>query len=198
MRSRTSLVVIVVGVLIGTLAFMNRAHTPVPNPDPNHTHADFAVFLSGEKLDFSLAKYMSGLSTDDSTHDEEDEYRHLHLHLHDNNGDVAHRHKAGLSLSDFFTSLPGVRYVGSTFSIDDVTAEVRLFVHGTERAEGGDYVFTDLDQILITDAVEQSEVDHELSLLTDEACLYSRTCPWKGDPPTENCIADPAIPCVQP
>ncbi|MEQ1849803.1 MAG: hypothetical protein ABL890_04395 [Candidatus Peribacteraceae bacterium] len=197
MKSRVSIVMIIVGVLLGTFLFMNRAHTPVPNPDPNHTHADFAVFLGGKKVDFSLAKYMSGLSTDDTTHDEENEYHDEHLHLHDNNGDVLHRHKPALTIGAFFSSLPGVRYEGSTFSIDGVAATVRLFVNGVENKDSANHVFTDVDQILITDATEQTEIDHELSLLTDEACLYSRTCPWKGDPPTENCIADPSIPCLE-
>lgn len=198
MKARTSLILILLGVVIGTLFFMNRAHTPAPNPDPNHTHADFAVFLGGEKIDFSLAKYMSGLSTDDTTHDEEHEHLDPYLHLHDNNGDVIHRHKPELTLSDFFGSLPGISYNGTTFSKDGVQAVVRLFVNGKEHPEGAAYVFTDIDTVLITDTTDEADLTHQFSLMTDEACLYSRTCPWRGDPPTENCVADPEVPCVLP
>ena len=70
-----------------------------PNPDPNHTHADFAIWIEGMQLDFAEDKYMSGLSTDDATHDEESEVHHKYFHLHDNIGHVA-------------TLLPGLsRYV---------------------------------------------------------------------------------------
>ena len=59
------------------------------------------------------------------------------------------------------------------------------------------YVFADEDKILITTAVDDTELQKELKLLTDDACLYSQTCPERGEPPTENCIADPAVPCIE-
>lgn len=169
------------------------------NPDPNHTHADFAVYIRGEKVDFSGDKYMSGLSTDDSTHDEEDEYHHQHLHLHDNLGDVIHRHKPGLTLGEFFGSLD--KETRDDCFMDECNTpdeQWRMFVNGAEMPMSLDYVFADIDQILLTYGASDEQVQTQLKMMTDEACLFSRTCPQRGDPPAENCIADPAVPCVAP
>ena len=171
------------------------AHTPVANPDPNHTHVDFAVWIDGKQWDFSGKEFMSGTSDEqDPNHTKHDEY----LHLHDGNGQIIHRHKPGLSLGDFIATLPqGFAYKNNVFEIGVNQAHaVRLFVNGIENAQGGSYLFEDEDQLLITNTTDEAELQKELRLLTDDACMYSKTCPWKGEPPTENCIADPDVPCV--
>ncbi len=166
------------------------------NPDANHTHADFAVWFGAERLDFSKPEYMSGLSADETTHDEPGEVHDMHLHLHDGNGDVIHRHKPGLTLGEFFASL------GMTFTTDCFTYEGReacngrMFINGREVPMNPGYVFQDLDHVLLSYDSDDEAVESQLSALSDEACLYSKACPWRGDPPTENCIADPEIPCV--
>lgn len=194
-------------------------HQYAQNPDPNHTHADFAVWIEGEQIDFSGNEYMSGLSTDESTHDEADERHHEYLHLHDNNGHVIHSHKPGQTLGEFFESL------GFVFSKDglNLCAEVPgkegrrrvcedeamhrnwiMIVNGVQKPFFDTaYAFSDMDKILIVlpktdDGDEHPEAWGYWEKMTDDACLYSKTCPWRGDPPTENCIADPAVPCVVP
>ncbi|MDP6561607.1 MAG: hypothetical protein QF793_01650, partial [Candidatus Peribacteraceae bacterium] len=107
-------------VLVLLLAACERQYEP--NPDPNHTHADFAVWVEGEKVEFSDAKYMSGVSWDEGSHDEADEYHHEHLHLHDEVGHVLHRHKPGLTLDAFFESLDysfGSQYTWRMFVTGD-------------------------------------------------------------------------------
>ncbi len=120
------------------------------------------------------------------------------MHLHDGNGQIIHRHKPGLSLGDFIATLPqGFAYKNNVFEIGVNQAHtMRLFVNGIENAQGGSYIFQDEDQLLITNTTDEAELQKELRLLTDDACMYSKTCPWKGEPPTENCIADPDVPCT--
>jgi len=202
MKAKSSIIFILLGVMVGLVVFWNRAHSPVANPDPNHTHADFAVWINGEKWDFSDERYMSGLSTDESTHDEADEAHHQYVHLHDGNGDVLHRHKPGLSFTDFLTSLrwkiigEGCIETDTGQSYCEGSGAVwRLFVNGEEMYSFA-YSFNDTDQILLLYGDPNHLINYEMSNMTDEACLYSKTCPWKGDPPTENCIADPTIPCI--
>ena len=160
------------------------------NPDPNHTHADFAVWVDGQQVDFSGSEYMSGVSYDEHSHDEESEYHHEHLHLHDEIGHVVHRHKPGLTLREFFNSLE--------FVFPEPIERWTMWINGEQFDFNLDYQFQDMDQILLTNSAGSAEVLHQVEQLTDDACLYSRTCPWRGDPPAENCIADPAIPCVVP
>lgn len=203
-------------LLLSSCSFFGD-HKPVPNPDPNHTHADFAVWINGEKLDFSGKKYMSGISTDEESHDEADEYRHKYLHLHDGVGHVIHRHKPGLSLLDFLESLGVI-----VQSLPNESICLTLPQNGTEHCEDDfhyffvytndpydgfarylkdDYIFDDIDHILITNGSETTSEDietmHQQWLqMTDDACLYSKICPWRGEPPAENCISDPEVPCV--
>jgi hypothetical protein len=206
------------------------------NPDPNHTHADFAVWVNGTKLDFSDARYMSEvpkatsfqfhLIPQASAHLGEEEEEHAgqvipgreYLHLHDGNGSVIHRHKPGLTLKDFFASI-GLTLTDTCFTLDDFqfkkldAAWVKDFgrtkklcddgkFHWTMMVNGAQvplkaaYDFADGDKILLSYGSSDTAAAEQYKEMTDEACRYSKTCPWRGVPPTENCIADPTVPCV--
>lgn len=167
----------------------------VSNPDPNHTHADFVVWVNAEMLNFSADELMSGSS---------DTHLHPYLHLHDGVGHVIHRHKQDLTLKEFFDSLQvgfDEKCYGSFAPMADgfICGETpfRMFVNGKEQPFDLGYVFSDTDRILLTNTENDAEVTKELDGLTDDACIYSRTCPWRGEAPKEGCIADPAVPCLE-
>jgi len=198
---------------------------PAKNPDPNHAHADFAVYINNKKLDFSDPKYMESPPRDeapaDSTkeektsllfssalaHEEEEDSADTpaarkYIHLHDGNGHVIHRHKPELTIGDFFASI-GFPMTSECFTLDtdekycnESGKRWQMFVNGTEHTYDPDYIFADLDHILLTYAATAAQLQAELAAMTDDACLYSKTCPERGTPPTENCIADAEIPCV--
>lgn len=176
---------------------------PAVNPDPNHTHADFRVIIDGTEIGFEDDVFMSGAYQEGERTQEA--ALHKFLHLHDGNGHVIHRHKPGLVLQEFFDSIR----VGFTANCIVYQAPVerdmvcsdnpwRMVVNGQERPFSLDYDFADLDQILLSTAATDDLLAAEWEEMTDDACLYSRTCPDRGEPPTENCIADPEVPCVQP
>ncbi len=201
MRKLFFLLVFVIAAGISVTMVM-RAHVPVPNADPNHTHADFAVWVNGAQLDFSAPELMSGSSTD-ANHDNEEGLRKF-LHLHDGIGFVVHRHKPGLTLKDFFDTLQ-VGFTDTCYASFAPLADgqecgetlFRMFVNGIEQKPFDlAYDFADGDKILITNAAADEDVQKQLKSMTDDACKYSKTCPWKGKPPAENCIADPTVPCV--
>ncbi|PIP64998.1 hypothetical protein COW95_04170, partial [Candidatus Peregrinibacteria bacterium CG22_combo_CG10-13_8_21_14_all_49_11] len=203
--------------LFCTLFLVACRHEYADNPDPNHTHADVAVWIEGEKVDFSGDQYMSGLEDD---HDHEHDHLHPHLHLHDGIGHVVHQHRPGLTFGEFLESV-GFSFEGweQVCFVDEHQIKKcwpasggnwRFFVNGKEVMCGPtedclhplfvakDYVFRDMDGLLLL--FNASDTDREAAFreITDDACLYSRTCPWRGDPPAENCIADPTVPCVVP
>lgn len=166
--------------------------SPAVNPDPNHTHADFAVFIDGERIDFSQEKYMS---TDTNP-------KHPYTHVHDGNGNVMHRHKPGITIGDFFSSL-SITLTPDCFTLD--TSEQycngegkswKMFVNGQEIPLNPAFEFQDLDQILLTYGIGNTQ--KQLKQLSDDACRYSQTCPERGTPPKENCVSDPTVPCVAP
>lgn len=208
-------IIVLVGVVL--IAFFAPQRTAV-NPDPNHTHADFSVWIDGKQLDFSVSEHMSSppkvasasfhLMPIARAHgDEEDGHvvpGREYLHFHDGNGHVIHRHKPGLTIGDFFKSIQ-VKISAKCYESfapladDRICGEhpFRMFVNGKEMPLNMDYVFEDLDQILFTNAHTEEEVQKELGKLTNDACMYSKTCPERGEPPSENCIADPMVPCKQ-
>jgi len=205
----------VVAIAVGVALALYAQGRTQPNPDPNHTHADFAIWIGGQPLDFSDAKYMSGSSTDESTHPTDGARKYLHLH--DGNGDIIHRHKPGLTFGDFLRSNLQLDMMGTVpnggsclRNASDADTPpgtclgglLRFFVNGKEILAQDltaidRYDFADGDQLLLTDATDAIEIRRELKAVTDEACRYSQTCPGRGKPPVENCISDPAIPCAE-
>jgi Cu+-exporting ATPase len=170
------------------------AEAAAVNPDPNHTHADFSVYILDNKIDFSKQQYMSN----------EEKFLDKYFHMHDSIGTLIHRHKPGLSIGQFFTSL-SIPMSKNCLTIDSQTNvctnakwQWKLFVNGTEQAFDPAYVFHDTDHLLLTYGAADAQISKELKAITDDACLYSRTCPERGKAPTENCIADPAVPCMAP
>ncbi len=201
-----------IGAIIIALAIaLQKPAEPAVNPDPNHTHADFAVWVDGEKLDFSGPEFMS------EVYKEGQEVRtnpmRKYLHLHDGIGHVIHRHKPLLSLREFFRS---IGFTTGTVHCEDkldtycweelshvsmgiANARIYVYLDSIEHLpEALGYIFEDGDNILITTSTDPAEVTAQFTELTDDACMFSKTCPERGDPPAENCIADPAVPCVIP
>ena len=190
------------------------------NPDPNHSHADFAVWVEATKLDFSDAIYMSSAPRTDASGQlvPTEIPGRQYLHLHNENGHVMHRHKPGLTLADFFSSI-GLKMSKTCLTLDtlqlskldagwkrdfgitknlctDGKFHWTMVVNDREMPMNPDYVFADNDKIMLS----YSAADiwsGEWAKMTDDACLYSQTCPWRGKPPVEGCIADPTVPCTE-
>lgn len=171
-----------------------------PKPTPPltsefHIHADFKVFINNKPLDFSLEKYQS--HTTGTIHDD-------FTHLHDGNGEVMHFHKEDITLGYFFKTL-GIDFTKECFTLD--TGEkfcntedylLQLFVNGEPSTQLNEYIPNDLDRILITyDDLTQAEshIPQQIMSVTDRACIYSKTCPERGTPPVESCVA--GQPCVE-
>jgi len=166
------------------------------NPDPNHTHADLAIWMEGQPIDLSAEKYM----LNEGSNDPEKETK---PHLHDGNALIIHRHKAGQSIGEFLEAID-INATNQCVTLDNGSTVCnggvkrwQMFVNGIERPLDPSYVFADLDQILLTYGASEEQVAEQLQSLSDDACLYSQTCPERGKPPVENCVADPAVPCVE-
>ncbi|HZX19442.1 MAG TPA: hypothetical protein VFF13_00325 [archaeon] len=172
------------GVLVLAIVLVLAKPYIFPEEKEFHIHADFAVYLNGEKVDFAKEKYMSS------------EYTRLSyfFHLHDLDGNVMHMHLEGLKLGEFFGSI-GMRFFeecfvldnGQTFCEQTDNKKLRMFVNGKENFEYDNYVFNDLDRILITYGNEsESEIQEQINSVTDNACIQSAKCPERGTPSDES------------
>ena len=175
----------------------NPAMFSAVNPDPNHTHADLAMWVEGQKIDLSAGKYMLNEASNDPE-------KETNPHLHDGNGLVIHRHKPGQSIGEFLQAID-ITTANKCVTLDEGTSVCdqgnkrwQMFVNGSELPFDHLYIFNDLDQILLTYGASKEQAVVQLQTLSDDACLYSQTCPERGKPPVENCVADPEVPCVEP
>lgn len=154
------------------------------NEEDVHVHSDFVVYLSGKEYDLSDDKYMSA----------KNQILHADVHLHDNNDEVIHRHDYDVTLAAFFKS------IGFTLTDECITTDTNetfctnesqsllLFINGTPTTTIASYVNQEEDQLLLYyGSPTSSEIENELSNITDDSCLYSGTCPERGVAPPESC-----------
>lgn len=140
---------------------------PLPSPTTAwHSHFDIKIYQGGSLIDLSQAKYQS----------EEGKELDENIHLHDGNGKVVHIHKQGETVGDLLKSLK------LSFG-----ATTKLYVNGKLSDKFADYAPADADRILISDAIGDV-LTHQMTSVTNDACIYSLTCPERGKPPTESCV----------
>ena len=124
-----------------------------------HEHAGFALFINGQKFDFSPTKYQSDKNDKDEEEADHDHASHQHdpyTHLHDKKGQIIHKHKAGVTLGYFLKTL-GMELTDKCLTTDDGTRycseeknSLKFFVNGKRSTEYDQYEITDLDRLLIS------------------------------------------------
>lgn len=166
-------------------ALTNAPAPATTTPTLVHQHSNLAIVVSGKTVDLSAPKHQS-------TKEQE---RAAAVHLHGNVGTVVHTHRAGVTLNDFLQSL-GMELTATCLTLDakqqDCNGDgttVKLYVNGVASDQFGMYIFRDLDRILISYGPEGKDaLQQQLDAVPDTACIYSETCPERGQPPTEECV----------
>lgn len=69
---------------------------------PPHYHANFVVYINGERIDFSADEFMEDVAGCSLTGKMLPKDR---VHLHENNGETIHIHHDGVSWGHFFTNI---------------------------------------------------------------------------------------------
>lgn len=149
-----------------------------------HVHSDFLINIQGETIDLSDDTYQSSA----------EQILLEDFHLHDNVGTVIHRHAAGLTLASFLKSL-GFELTNECLTLDSGETycsnqehKLLLYVNGLIEQSPTTYIPQEGDRILLYygDAGNR-DIQSYLNAVTDEACIYSGTCPERGTPPPESC-----------
>lgn len=172
------------GFVLGVVALgLVRAAGVAPAPVLHH-HANVAVFLQGERFDFSADRYMEDVA---SCYGGDGSNPRDRVHFHENNPDVVHVHAPGSTWGHLFQNL-GWSLGGDHLITDDG----RRFFHG----EGGELVFV-LNGLPV-DRVEDRLVgsgDRLLVSFTDaplEAVVQEEFPQVAADAPEYNLRPDPA------
>lgn len=138
-----------------------------------HWHADFALYIGGERYDFDQNRFFSTKGAELSEN----------AHIHPPRPHVVHVHREGTTWREFFASLG--------FELSDrclTTPEGEQFC--TSQTERLSFVLngvkvdglafqdiTDIDRALISFGSESGEdLQHQFASVTDEACLLSALC----------------------
>ena len=210
MKTKCLLKVVVfsVGAILGSLLMLNQVKRTIDNqPIPAfHEHADFAMYLNGDLVDFTKDEFMSvtpckvvqtrfGIPIAQA-HGKNRESLKDDVHLHDNIGGVVHSHLEGIDWSDFFVSI-GMSFDDKSFAddqgnvfVNNETHEFRFFVNGVEVEMIAEREIRDNDKVLISYGLIGRSVDDfatELVSITNDACFYSETCLHRGGAPYESC-----------
>ena len=142
-----------------------------------HIHANWKIYIDGNLLDLSDKSHMermrSNLPVSSFIHVDSD------APAPEKTGDVLHMHAEGVPLWIFFNS------IGMDFNKDCITLEnkekfckdsnkkLKFFVNGKESNEFENYMFNDLDKILISYGNEnEEEIRTQLNSITDFAKIH--------------------------
>ncbi len=184
---------VIVGIMVAAAVIVGNILVETQKPEIGmvgeiHHHADFKVYLNGVPYNFSQEKYQSKSNNSLSNF----------AHLHDMNGNIIHKHAQGVTLGFFFETL-GMKLNSTCLVLDDETSycnkgdkEWKMYVHEKHNDEFEGYDIQDEDKILLSYGHETGEeIQEQINAVTDEACIYSLTCPEKGMPPEEaTCIGE--------
>lgn len=142
-----------------------------------HIHADWKIYIDEKPLDFSDKSHMERMRNNQPV----SSFIHVDsgAPAPEKTGDVLHMHATGIPLWVFFKS------IGADFNKNCITLEskekycnnnnkkLKLFVNDKENSEFENYVFNDLDKILISYGNgNDEEINNQLASITDFAKIH--------------------------
>jgi hypothetical protein len=158
-----------------------------------HEHADFAVFINGERVSFDEERYRS---------DEESELSQ-DVHIHAPRTDVVHKHRQNVTWGYFFSTI-GWELTDTCITdadgnqfCEDGTNSLRFFVNDVEVDSLMNQRVYELTRVLITYGPADADVSEQLAAVGNQACIPSEKCEERipPDEPDEPCSVTGAGVC---
>ena len=149
------------GLLLGVLALGLLRFVLLPAPDVVHYHANWALWVQGERVDFSADRYMEDVAA--CTMDPSQVTGPGRVHMHENNPDVVHVHHGGATWAHLLQNLGWG--IGSDWLVTDRRelieavggARLTFVLNGFEVPPAQDRVIRPGDRLLISFGTESSE-----------------------------------------
>lgn len=144
-----------------------------------HDHADFAVYVRGQRLDFNQPEFLSSEGKDLSKN----------VHIHAPRTNVVHIHREQTTWDEFLTSL-GMGVDDSCLTIrggeklcNAGSEALKFFVNGVQIDSLQFQDLADLDRVLISfGSDDDATIGKQLDSVTDEACIPGEQCKARIDP----------------
>ena len=149
-----------------------------------HWHADFALYIRGERYDFNHERFFSTVEVELSEN----------VHIHEPFHNVVHVHREGTTWREFLHSL-GFELTDECLKLPEGeqlcssdTERLSFIVNGVRVDSLAFQDITDVDRALISfGPASDEDLWAQYAAVTDEACILSRLCeeriPEGGLPP---------------
>ena len=147
-----------IGLLAGVFLLGFARYLATPWPDPPHYHANWALFIDGERLDLSSRQYMEDVAVCGSALTPEQR-----VHMHNGEDAVVHVHDDGVSWNHLLVNLgmvAGDDYLllpdGRRLSGED-SRTIKFVINGFRVAEIGIRLIASGDRLMISYGSESAD-----------------------------------------
>lgn len=142
---------VIFGILVGFLIFAGIRFFTY-SPERTHYHANFAVYINGERQQFKGPQYYEDIASCSAYNDMTPEKR---THMHNNVNDVVHVHDHAVTWGAFFQNLGWA--IDSDFIKTDTTLypvdgthEMTFVLNGKDQPDITNKVIGDDDRLLVS------------------------------------------------
>lgn len=176
---RVVVVSVLAGVAVGFL-LIGFIRLVALDDHETHYHANFAVFIHGERVTFDGPQYYQEVSACDAHSSPLGR-----THMHDKNDHLVHVHADTVTWSDFFTNLGwslnnDMLYDGKTAHVDGQDGQLNFILNGKPTRSIANEVIGDQDRLLISFGAE------------DDVALQRQFSQVQSDAKQADQTADPA------
>jgi hypothetical protein len=132
----------------------------MPQPEPVHFHANWALFVDGQRMDLSGREFMEDVAqcSVDPTHQRAED----RVHMHENNHDVVHVHASGVTWGLLLANIgmwAGNNYldVGSQLLQNGEAGQLKFILNGTQVFSIRSLPIRSQDRLLISYGPETAD-----------------------------------------
>lgn len=150
-RNLPGLSLLLIGFIVGVLWFGTLRFLLV-HPAETHYHANFAVYINGQREEFAGPGYYEEIAACTSAYDNNVKGR---VHMHDNVNDVIHVHDKRVSYADFFENIgwnigPDFIHTDTTLYTNNDQAKMMFMLNGQKVDRVDNLVIGDKDRLLVS------------------------------------------------
>jgi hypothetical protein len=150
-RNQTILIYLTLGFVAGLLWFGALRYFLV-NPAETHYHANFAVYINGEREEFAEFTYYEEVAACTSEYENNPKGR---VHMHDKVNNVIHVHDKRVTYGNFFQNIGwnvGDEYIATLDAVYQTGTEKKVvyYLNGTEVERIDNKVIGNTDRVLIS------------------------------------------------
>lgn len=169
------------GALLGVLTFVGVRAMAAPHPHAVHYHANWAIWIDGERVDLSAPRFMEDLAACSAAPGGIS--AETRVHMHDGNHDVVHVHHEGATWGHLLANLgwgAGSDWImrdDGRLHRSDVGARLSWILNGMEVFPAHNRVIAPGDRLLLSFGGEPTELltDERFPTVATDAAEYDAT-----------------------